>query len=122
MVADLKFILFWWLNLLLLGGVSLPLVFVVFRKFWDRGYIFSKILSAGLLTYLIYILGFFKFVPFTQTTIFVLLILGLLLDYYFLWVKGHLNDFLLDFKSNYFIFLGEELVFLLILVLWSWVR
>ncbi|MBU3935105.1 hypothetical protein KJ909_00340, partial [Patescibacteria group bacterium] len=60
MLADLKFIIAWWLSYLVLGLLFLPLVFHLFSKFWDKGYIFSKIISTALLTYVVFVLGFLK--------------------------------------------------------------
>lgn len=122
MFSDFKIILSWWLTVSLLGMVSLPLVFYIFRNFWDKGYAFSKTVSAMILTYSIFILGVFKFLPFTSGSLFLIIILFLLLDFFYLRQKNNFQDFLKTFKEKYLIFTFEEFLFLLIITLWSFVR
>jgi len=92
MFSDIRSIIFWWLTILLLGTVSLPLIFALFKNFWDKGYIFSKIVSVSLLTYLIFVFGVFKILPFTNISLFLIISLFLALDiFYLIRLKKPLN-------------------------------
>lgn len=122
MFADLKFIVFWWLVIFLLGTFSLPLIFSLFKNFWDKGYIFSKIASLALITYLLFVLSVFKFLPFTNQSIFILILVLGLLDLWYLSKKSHQDDFLSIFKKHYRVFILEESLFLIVLTFWSFIR
>jgi uncharacterized membrane protein len=121
-MSDLKFIIFWWLVLFALGSLSLPLVFSLFKKFWDKGYIFSKIISLMVLTYLILIFGVLKILPFNNISIVLLIILSLLFNVLYLSRPGRFKQFLTLIKSHYRVFLLEESLFLLIFLTWSIIR
>lgn len=116
MFSDFKFIILWWLVIFLLGSVSLPLTFRLFSKFWDRGYIFAKVIALVLTTYIVFVLGVFKILPFTTITVISVALILAFISY-----KTSKN-FLNDFRKKYPIFIAEELLFLLILILWSFVR
>lgn len=122
MLSDLKYVLFWWLTIFLLGGLSLPLVFHFFKSFWDKGYIFSKIISLSLFTYITLVLGIFKFLPFSSSSIFSLIVFSLFINFYYLSRPGNWPKFLDTLKTHYKAFLFEEIIFLLLLVAWSFVR
>jgi len=122
MFADLKYIIFWWLTIFLLGLVSLPLIFSVFKNFWDKGYAFCKTVSIISLTYLILVLSIFKFLPFTNPSLLILITGGIFADYLYLKNKNNRDSFVNLIKENYKTFIAEELIFLLILTAWSFVR
>lgn len=120
MLADFKFIFTWWLSLFIISSLTLPLIILLFRKFWDHGYIFAKTFSIFLISYLLLILGIFHILPFTLPSIFLLLAVVLFVNL-ILFFKNK-NFFLKTFKKKWKIFLFEELIFLLILSLWSYIR
>ena len=122
MLSDFHYIFNWWLTIFLLGTLSLPVVFFLFNKFWDKGYIFSKTISLILLTYFSLIFGVFKILPFTSSGVFLLISFLILFDVWFLLRQNRYKQFFLDLKKHYRIFIFEEIVFLLILTLWSYVR
>lgn len=122
MFSDLRFIIFWWLVIFLLGTLSLPLTFLIFKKFWDKGYLFSKIISLTLLTYLIFVFSVFHFLPFSHSSIFLLILLLAGLDVFIVNKFFHHQKLLEIFQKNYRLFLFEELIFVTILVFWSFIR
>jgi len=122
MLTDLNLIVFWWFLIFILGLLTLPITFVLFKKFWDKGYLFSKIISIVLLTYLIFIGGFFKILSFTNLNLFIILSLILLLNIFFLKQKNNCQEFIKTIKENYKIFIFQELLFCSILIVWSFVR
>lgn len=122
MLGDLGFIFKWWFVIFLLGTLSLPVVFLVFKNFLDKGYIFSKILSISVLTYLIFVFSSFKFLPFSNFSLYFILFLFLIFDIFFLLNKNKYRDFFNIFKKTYKFFIFEEFLFFLILTSWSFVR
>lgn len=122
MFSDFKYIFFWWLTIFLLGGLSLPLVFYIFKNFWDKGYVFSKIISIAIFSYIILVLGIFKFLPFTSSSIFSLIVFFVVLNAIYLSRPGNWHEFVGQLKKHSKIIIAQELVFLTILTLWSFVR
>lgn len=116
MLTDLKFIVLWWLTIFLLGLVLLPLTSRIFSRFWDRGYIFAKTIALGLTTYLVFVSGVFHLLPFTLSTILIVVLLLTIISY-----KLSPN-FFDDLRQKYLIFFCEEIIFFSILALWSYVR
>ena len=122
MFSDLTFIISWWFLIFILGLIFLPLTFTIFKKFWDKGYIFSKTISIITLTYLIFIGGVLKILTFTNLNLFLIITLILFSIFLFLKRKNNFSIFLKTIKENYKIFIFQEIIFLLVLVLWSFVR
>ncbi len=122
MLSDLTFILAWWFLIFVLGIIFLPLTTVFFKKFWDKGYIFSKISCIAVLTYLIFIGGIFKVLTFTNLNLFLILFLLFLINLFFLKHKNNFSVFKKTIKENYKTFIFEEILFLFILIAWSFVR
>lgn len=120
MLTDFKFIISWWLSLLILSSLTLPLIIFLFKKFWDCGYIFAKTFSLFFLSYLLLVLGILHLLPFTAISIY--LLLALILFANIILVLKNKKFFLKIIKTKWKIFLFEELLFLLILTFWSYIR
>lgn len=120
MLGDFKFIVLWWSVFFVLGTIALPLTAAVFKKFWDKGYVFSKIIAVILLTYTIFILGVFHFLPFTSVSLLGIIITAMFLD--FLYLRKNYQNFKKIVSCHWKIFLFEEIVFFVILTAWSFVR
>ena len=56
MLSDLNYILIWWATIFCFSLIALPLTFRIFSNFWDKGYIFAKIISITLITYINFVL------------------------------------------------------------------
>ncbi len=112
---------FWWLCLLLIGMLFLPLVQKVFSSFYDKGYLFSKTLGIAVAAYVVWFLSSLRLVPFSLLSILgTFIVSGVLIHLLF---KGPKN--LLVFfknKSTRNIILYQETLFLLGIVLWSFLR
>ncbi|GIW62324.1 MAG: hypothetical protein KatS3mg090_0150 [Patescibacteria group bacterium] len=74
----IKFLLettYWYFLTLIISFAFLPLCSFLFgKKLYDNGYAFARTLSIILLSYLVFATAFSKLLPFTKTTIIVLLI------------------------------------------------
>ncbi|MBU3957407.1 hypothetical protein KKI19_04010, partial [Patescibacteria group bacterium] len=81
MSGDLLYILWWWLIWFILGLGFLPLTVLIFQDFFDKGYIFAKILGILFLSYTAWLLGSIKLLPFSQLSLFLILGLFLLINF-----------------------------------------
>lgn len=122
MLSDITSIFIWWLVIFCLGLLSLPFIFFIFKGFFDKGYIFSKIFSIGILTYLIFVLSFFKILFFNELSLYLIIFLFLFFDLFFLFYVKKYQLFFSVLKKKYKVFIFEELLFLFILFAWSFVR
>lgn len=68
----------WWAVVAGLGLMFLPLTFVLFRDFHDRGYLFSKVLGIAFTGYLMWLLSSIRHLKFTPLSCFLCVAAGLL--------------------------------------------
>lgn len=122
MLSDLTYIISWWATIFVLSILSLPIIFHLFSKFWDNGYIFAKTLSLVALTYLILVFGIFKILPFNTFGLLMVIFVLITFNFLFLFKQKRYLWFFKILKSKYKIFLVQETIFLLILIGWSYVR
>jgi uncharacterized membrane protein len=119
--TDIFFIIQWSLTLFFVGIPFIPFTSKLFPSFFDRGYIFAKILGMAILSYTIFLLGIFHLLPFSRFAIlFVLFMLTFLFNVNNI-VKKDSGIFSLLREKKY-IFLFEEGLFFVGIVFWSWVR
>ena len=69
-----------------LFGTFSALNFSLFHLFFDKGYVFAKILSLTLVTYIVFCLSVIRLLPFTSFSILIILFLVFLADLYYLFV------------------------------------
>ena len=122
---DTLYIIKWWLVFFVIGLIFLPLTIRIFSNFFDKGYIFSKILGIALISYVIFLLGILKILPFTtQAILFVIGITIVINIFIFLKDTPSLRSILMKslIKSSWKLFLFEEALFLATLFFWSYIR
>ena len=117
--SDVHAILQWWLTILILGTGFLPLTFLLFDNFFDRGYIFSKILGLAFTSYAIFLFGVLHVNPFTQ---FFSYLIFLFLTILFLILIPSRLKILQTLKQNWKIFLLEESLFLAGVFFWAYIH
>jgi len=117
-LGDIIFIFQWWIMLAVIGAIFLPITSLIFSNFFDKGYIFSKILGIAFLSYFIFIVGISKILPFTTSTIILLIWISLLGNLFIL--KRKLLFIIIKERLPVFIF--EEFLFLIALSFWSFIR
>ncbi len=117
--SDVLFIFQWWVMIFTIGIIFLPLTVKIFSSFLDKGYIFSKILGIVFISYIVFIFGTFKILPFTQPTIF--LTIGTLLTFNLFLIYKYPN-ILISLKKYWKIFIFEEALFIGGLTFWSFIR
>ncbi len=116
--SDFIFIVQWWVILFAAGLAVLPLTMNIFHSFLDKGYAFSKILGIIFISYIVFILGVIKIVPFSSVTIYSVSILLLAVSY--ITVQTHWKKVLT--RRMVLLFLLEELLFFFGLCIWSYIR
>ncbi len=120
MATDSQIIIYFWFILFFLGLIFAPLTFRIFKKFYDFGYSFSKIIAIGIISYLAWILGILKLLSFSQINIVVIIILCAISM--FILNKAFIKENLGKWKNKWKIFAIEEAMFFIILAGWSGVR
>ncbi|MFZ5353369.1 MAG: DUF2298 domain-containing protein [Bacillota bacterium] len=73
MLADFFIVFKWWLYILLLGIIFLPLTQKYFGRFIDKGYAFSKVLAAVITGFTLWALSSLKILSFSYTNILLVL-------------------------------------------------
>lgn len=83
---DCTYVLMWWATLILLGIVMQPLAIVLFNRFFDGGWVFSKALGIAVCGWLLWFLSSMKLVKFTRLACFLIIavcfLIGCVLFYY----------------------------------------
>ena len=118
---DFLSVFYWWFILFGLGVVFLPLTAKVFARFYDRGYLFAKVLGLGILSYFVWLFAHLKLIPFTQVSLLAVFGGAAVISAIFLGRKKSLKKNLAG-KNLKLIFLGEELIFFLALLFWCFIR
>ena len=122
MFSDFLFILQWWFVFFLIGIIFLPITTSIFSNFFDKGYIFSKVIAMACISYVVFLLGIVKILPFTLPTI--IFVVGIFLVINFLIYSSRAARSLksssqfTSFSRTIKIFLFEEFLFFLILTFW----
>lgn len=118
--SDIIDILKWFLVFLFIGTAFLPLTFSIFESLKDKGYIFSKIIGLGVVSYCVFLTGVIRIAKFSEFSVFTTIIIFFLINYgVFILKKQHLLPIL---RKNMRIFLLEEVIFLAGLIFWSYIR
>jgi uncharacterized membrane protein len=115
---DFYSVIQWWSVIFLLGIGFLPLTFFIFNKFFDRGYIFSKLLALSFTGYIVLLLGLSHLAPFKTFTIFAVFLLLSILIYYLFRKQKILHTL----KTLWPIFVLEEILFFLALTFWAFIH
>jgi len=108
----------WWLVLFLLGTLAMPFTAKLFSIFFDKGYAFTKTIGIIFISYSIFLLSTIHILQFNifSLIILVVLVIGASIFYAKRW------DFIKLLRQNWKIFLFEEIVFILGLILWSYIK
>lgn len=63
---DFCLMMLWWAWFVMLGLFSLPFTALLFHRFEDKGYVFSRILGLVLISYISFVLSVSRLVPFSK--------------------------------------------------------
>ncbi|MBI2613856.1 MAG: hypothetical protein HYW62_03710 [Candidatus Levybacteria bacterium] len=116
LLSDLLNIFQWWATFFFAGVIFIPITTLIFPNFFDKGYIFAKVIGIALISYTIFVLGFLKLLPFETQNLYI--ILGLFIPINLL--IGRKSK--LNFKQILPIIIIEEFLFAAILLFWSFIH
>jgi YYY domain-containing protein len=119
MGGDLLFVLLWWFSILTIGWIFLPVTGKLFGRFFDSGYLFSKVIGITFISYCVWLLSALQIVSFSFTTI-VLSLCSTSAIVFFVLRGGRTIPSLV--KNHYKVFIYEEVIFLCGLIVWSFIR
>ncbi len=126
MTIDIFTAIYWGLIIFGLGVLFLPLSFKLFEKFWDKGWIFSKIIAIVTVSYLAFFLARIHLLPFFRETVSLILLaligLNLLLQKKQVKFVASFAEIKNWLKKNRSKIIFEETLFLAALIFWSLVR
>jgi len=105
----------WYLGLLGIGLVFLPLTSWLFKNFKDYGYIFSKILGLACLSYFLLVINTARIVTFSQISIVGIILIALVLNWV-IWLKKAWQ------LPKITILLGYEIFFLVMFLAYSYLK
>jgi uncharacterized membrane protein len=120
--ADFFPFLRWWLSVLVLGVLFLPLTRKMFSSFHDGGYLFSKVIGIASSGYLMWLLSSLKILKFTEVSCYIVLI-GCLILNGIIYLKSKKEEKMSLMDSKYvFPMMAEEVLFLFLFLLWVYIR
>lgn len=120
MSVDIIYILTWWLMLTVLGVISIPLTYWLFRNFTDRGVAFARIIGMLAVSYLAFLGAIAKVIPLHIPFLwgYVLLYAGI---NYAIFTKVKV-DLFKELKEQKRAIILSEILFAIGLVFWAFVR
>lgn len=118
-LSDLLNVFQWWITIFFIGIIFAPTTNLIFPNFFDKGYIFAKIIGIVLISYTGFVLGFLKILPFETQNVFLIVGIFVLINLFIL-KKIPLSN--IKLKSKLPIFVLEECIFILILIFWSFIH
>lgn len=120
MAHDFVMIVNWWWVWFVLGIISLPVSSWWLSRLWDRGYVFGKALGLFIVGYAAWLLVSLKLMSFGMPLLLSFMGLWLMINAIFLKIKWSWYKRLL--AEHWWQWLKLEIVFLLLLTVWSFVR
>lgn len=121
MASDFWIVLQWWGSLFLVGAVAWPLARRLFAGWWDGGYLFSKAVGMAAVSWIVYVLGTLRVMPFLVVTVGVAM--GVVFFLGTVFHRGNRGD-----KGNWgwkrimVVMALEEIFFFAALLFWSFVK
>ena len=123
MGGDFGRVLGWWGVLLVLGVITMPLTYLMFSRFTDFGWAFSKSIGLALTAWLMWVFASVKILKFNQLSciivcLIVLILNGLLYFFGFYKKQKKINFTMENFNSMFCV----ELIFLSMFTFWCYLR
>ena len=135
LLGDILPFMQWWFLILILGVLFLPLSALLFSSLADKGYLFSKTIAIAVTGYLMWMLSAIKIMKFTTVSCIISLLIGLIINLlivlYFKFlhkpsgstIYTERNILSVYFKKeNLRIFIGEELLFIIVFLIFTYFR
>lgn len=114
---DVFFVLRWWALFFIIGTTFLPITTLLFSRFADKGYIFSKVIGLAVSGYIVFLLAMYHIAPFSVFTILFVLAILFVINATVFYKRPPLLE-----RSNLYLFCFEEILFFIGLAFWSYIR
>ncbi len=116
----------WYFYLLIFTLVGFPLSYLLFRKFYDRGYVFAKVLGFLVPSYLMWCGASLHIFKFTYLNALLCVIAFGIISYLYLIItkmkKKNIDSFVSDISSKVKVFYRLEIIFLILFLLVAYVK
>ena len=116
----------WWLVLLCSGMAFMPLSLILFRRFRDSGWLFSKVLGIAVSGWFIWFLSSIKLFKFTEAGCWFSLVFCFVANcfIYILYIRNHKADFDLFERPRDVIThaLLAEMLFFIAFIIWNYIK
>jgi len=120
-MSDLQYFMTWWFTVFALGLTFMPLSYMIFRRFWDCGWIFSKAVGIGITAWMVWFLSSCHILKFTKAGIWVCLVIALAANIALLVYQ--IRRKLIKIASGSILnMLITEAVFLVVFALWVYLK
>ena len=116
---EIIFLVIWICGIIILGILNFPLTFIIFNKFIDRGYAFSKSLFLVLISLSVWLFGFLKIIKIDYLVWIFFSLIILINTIIFLKRKKEINKFL---KTNIKYIIISEILFIVIFLILIFIR
>lgn len=115
-VSEILLVFQWWAVFFAIGVIFTPITNSIFRNFVDRGYLFSKVLGLGIISYCLLVLNVLHILPFGLMSIILILWICVIINFIVFKRKIDIP------KSAFKLIIFEEIIFLLGIITWSFIR
>ncbi len=120
----------WWATVAYIGIIFMPLSALLFTKFNDRGYLFSKTIGIAVVGYLMWLLSSVRLMKFTAQSSMICVAVSVILNavIYFLWTRKKLSQETINAAeirnngSRLNHILVEEILFFALFLLFTYIR
>ncbi|MBR4725008.1 MAG: hypothetical protein IK071_04415 [Lachnospiraceae bacterium] len=120
-MSDLHYFLVWWLVILALGLTFMPLSQLIFSKFRDKGWLFSKAIGVGISGWMVWFLSSCHIIKFNYTGI--CICIGLCLAGNAVLLYFEIRKKMISFSvSNIINMIVTETVFLCVFAFWTYLK
>src|SRR3989338_10016433 len=113
---DILYVIQWWLPISIIGIIFYPLSSLVFNNFYDKGYLFSKVLGLGIIAYVVFVLNTFRILPLNLISIYAVIAAFAIVNIFIIRRQKKRE------KINRKVIIFEEILFLAGLAFWSFIR
>ena len=120
--ADFIPFMSWWLILLILGIIFLPMTHKIFSSFHDNGYLFSKTIGIAISGYLMWFVSSIKLMKFTSFSCVIIVAICFGVNVVIFSKSKKEDRGLLFSKNKTDNMLTEELLFFAIFLIWTYIR
>lgn len=120
MSGDLVYLFVWWFIFLIVGVVNFPLSWLLFKKFFDLGYGFSKTIGFLLISYVAFLLAVFKIVPLGNGLYYAILLALAVVNIRI--IQKYKVELIKSVNKKFKVLLFQESLFTIGLTFWSIIR